>query len=51
MKKDIITILLVFLPKILRNEYASVYIEIEYNCEEETDQKAVSVTALNLIEN
>lgn len=33
------------------SEYASVYIEIEYNCEEETNQKAVSVTALNLIEN
>lgn len=26
-------------------------IEIEYNCEEETDQKVASVTALNLIEN
>ena len=33
------------------SEYTSVYIEIEYNCEEETDQKVASVTALNLIEN
>lgn len=33
------------------SEYTSVYIEVEYHYEEETNQKAVSVTALNLIDN
>ena len=46
-----VAVIILLLKYCRSSVYASVYIEIEYNCEEETNQKAVSVTALNLIEN